>query len=83
MSQKVLCENCLEEANYIVVDEDQLTHIKGIPVRYQGKRAYCRVCKQMVFVNDVWEYNKQKCYATFAQKNPRFKDIYSKVYQNR
>ncbi len=30
MSQKVLCENCLEEANYIVVDEDQLTHIKGI-----------------------------------------------------
>ena len=83
MSQKGLCENCLEEANYIVVDEDQLTHIKGIPVRYQGKRAYCRVCKQMVFVNDVWEYNKQKCYAAFAQKNPRFKDIYSKVYQNR
>ena len=83
MSQKVLCENCLEEANYIVVDEDQLTHIKGIPVCYQGKRAYCRVCKQMVFVNDVWEYNKQKCYAAFAQKNPRFKDIYSKVYQNR
>ena len=83
MSKTALCENCLEEANYIVVDEDQITHIKGIPVRYQGKRAYCRVCKQMVFVNDVWEYNKQKCYAAFAQQNPRFKDIYSKVYQNR
>ena len=52
MSQKVLCENCLEEANYIVVNEDQLTHIKGIPVRYQGKRAYCGVCNQMVFVNE-------------------------------
>lgn len=75
MSKTALCENCLEEANYIVVDEDQITHIKGIPVRYQGKRAYCRVCKQMVFVNDVWEYNKQKCYAAFAQQNPNHKPI--------
>lgn len=75
MSKKVLCENCLEEANYIVVDEDQLTHIKGIPVRYQGKRAYCGVCGQMVFVNDVLEYNKQKCYAAFAQQNPNHKPI--------
>ena len=75
MSQKVLCENCLEEANYIVVDEDQLTHIKGIPVRYQGKRAYCRVCNQMVFVNDVLEYNKQKCYDAFSQQNPNHKPI--------
>lgn len=41
MSQKVLCENCLEETNYIVVNEDQLTHIKGIPVRYQdGLHTY-------------------------------------------
>ena len=83
MSQKVLCENCLEENNYFVVNENQLTHIKGIPVNYKGKRAYCGVCNQMVFVNDVWEYNKQQCYAAFAQQNPRFKDIYSKVYQNR
>lgn len=75
MSQKVLCENCLEETNYIVVNEDQLTHIKGIPVHYQGKRAYCRVCNQMVFVNDVLEYNKQKCYAAFAQQNPSYKRI--------
>lgn len=75
MSQKVLCENCLEEVNYIVVNEDQLTHIKGIPVHYQGKRAYCRVCNQMVFVNDVLEYNKQKCYAAFAQQNPSYKRI--------
>lgn len=75
MSQKVLCENCLEEANYIVVDEDQLTHIKGIPVRYQGKRAYCGVCNQMVFVNNVLEYNKQQCYATFALQNPRYNCI--------
>lgn len=75
MSQKVLCENCLEEANYIVVNEDQLTHIKGIPVHYQGKRAYCRICNQMVFVNDVLEYNKQKCYDAFAQQNPNHKRI--------
>ena len=75
MSQKVLCENCLEEANYIVVNEDQLTHIKGIPVRYQGKRAYCGVCNQMVFVNDVLEYNKQQCYAAFALQNPNHKPI--------
>lgn len=75
MSQKVLCENCLEEANYIVVNEDQLTHIKGIPVRYQGKRAYCGVCNQMVFVNDVLEYNKQQYYAAFALQNPRYKRI--------
>lgn len=75
MSQKVLCENCLEEANYIVVDEDQLTHIKGIPLRYQGKRAYCGVCNQMVFVNNIFEYNKQQCYATFALQNPRYKRI--------
>lgn len=75
MSQKVLCENCLEEANYIVVNEDQLTHIKGIPVRYKSKRAYCGVCNQMVFVNDVLEYNKQQCYATFALQNSRYKSI--------
>jgi hypothetical protein len=75
MSKKVLCENCLEEANYIVVNEDQLTHIKGIPVRYKGKRAYCGVCNQIVFVNDVLEYNKQQCYATFALQNPRYKSI--------
>lgn len=75
MSQKVLCENCLEEANCIVVNEDQLTHIKGIPVRYQGKRAYCGVCNQMVFVNDVLEYNKQQCYAALALQNPRYKRI--------
>lgn len=75
MSKKVLCENCLEEANYNVVDEDQITHIKGIPVHYKGKRAYCGVCGQMVFVNDVLEYNKQKCYATFAQQNPNHKPI--------
>lgn len=75
MSQKVLCENCLEENNYYVVDEDQITHIKGIPVRYQGKRAYCGVCNQMVFVNDVLEYNKQKCYAAFTQQNPNHKPI--------
>lgn len=75
MSKKVLCENCLEESNYIVVDEDQITHIKGIPVHYKGKRAYCGVCGQMVFVNDVLEYNKQKCYATFAQQNPNHKPI--------
>lgn len=75
MSQKVLCENCLEETNYIIVNEDQLTHIKGIPVHYKGKRAYCGVCNQMVFVNDVLEYNKQQCYATFAQQNPSYKRI--------
>lgn len=75
MSQKVLCENCLEETNYIVVNEDQLTHIKGIPVRYKGKRAYCGVCNQMVFINDVLEHNKQKCYVAFAQQNPRYKSI--------
>lgn len=75
MSKTALCENCLEEANYIVVDKDQLTHIKGIPVRYKGKRAYCGVCGQMVFVNDILEYNKQKCYAVFAQQNPRYNCI--------
>lgn len=75
MSQKVLCENCLEEAIYNVVDEDQITHIKGIPVHYKGKRAYCGVCGQMVFVNDVLEYNKQKYYAAFAQQNPNYKPI--------
>lgn len=75
MSQTVLCENCLEEANYNVVDEDQITHIKGIPVHYKGKRAYCGVCGQMVFVNDVLEYNKQKCYPAFAQQNPNHKPI--------
>lgn len=75
MSQKLLCENCLEEANYNVVDEDQITHIKGIPVRYKVKRAYCGVCNQMFFVNDVLEYNKQKCYATFTKQNPNHKPI--------
>lgn len=75
MSKTALCENCLEEANYIVVDEDQLTHLKVISIRYKSKRAYCGVCGQMVFVNDILEYNKQKCYAAFTQQNPRYKRI--------
>ena len=53
--QKILCEHCLEETPYNIVEEDITTKIKGIPVTYQGKRAYCEKCGNQTFVNDILE----------------------------
>ena len=75
MSKKVLCEHCLEETNYSISEEEIITKIKGITVKFQGKRSYCETCHKIVFVNDILEYNKQKCYNIFTNENPNHKPI--------
>lgn len=65
--QKILCENCLEETPYNIVQENITTKIKGITVTYQGKHAYCEKCGNPTFVNELLEYNKQECYAVFSK----------------
>ena len=57
-----LCEYCLKPTSHHIVDEDIITKIKGIPIEYKGKRAYCDQCNQHKYVEEIMEYNKKQCY---------------------
>lgn len=60
--EPTLCEYCLEPTSHHIVDEEIITKIKGIPIKYKGKRAYCDQCNQNKYVEEIMEYNKKQCY---------------------
>lgn len=57
-----LCEYCLEPTSHHIVDEEIITKVKGIPIKYKGKRAYCNQCDQNKYIEKIMEYNKKQCY---------------------
>ena len=61
-SKKIICEYCLKPTSHHIVDEEIITKVKGIPIKYQGKRAYCDQCNQNKYVEEIMEYNKKQCY---------------------
>ena len=57
-----LCEYCLKPTFHHIFDKEIITKVKGIPIKYQGKRAYCDQCNQNKYVEEIMEYNKKQCY---------------------
>jgi len=62
-----LCEYCLKPTSHHIIDEEIITKIKGIPIKYKGKHAYCDQCNQNKYVEEIMEYNKKQCYNKIFQ----------------
>lgn len=60
--KEIICEYCLKPTSHHIVDEEIITKVKGIPIEYKGKRAYCDQCNQNKYVEEIMEYNKKQCY---------------------
>jgi hypothetical protein len=51
------CEKCRDIVEYTVKEESKNKIIKGININYTGKEAYCNDCNNLVFVNNIRDFN--------------------------
>lgn len=80
MDEKIMCEYCLEPTTSYIVDMTIVTKLKDVDVKYRGKRAYCYQCDKEKHIDEIMQYNKERCYEKFWEtlknQNPeKFKDI--------
>lgn len=57
MEGKVFCEYCCRSNEYITKDEDLFGKVEGRYIFYKGKRAYCKKCGNIVYPQEVIDYN--------------------------
>lgn len=69
IDEGMMCEYCLEPTPSYIVDMTMVTKLKDTNVEYRGKRAYCYQCDQERHINEITQYNKEKCYEKFFKKD--------------
>ena len=67
--RKVLCEECRDRVEFNVVEKEIVDTLKGENYTYMGKEAYCSKCGAEVYVDDVIDFNLEKLYDAYREKN--------------
>ncbi|KMT22648.1 type II toxin-antitoxin system antitoxin SocA domain-containing protein [Clostridium cylindrosporum] len=53
------CEKCHDMTEYFIEEVDKEKCIKGKNINYKGREAYCKGCREEIFVSDIRDYNLQ------------------------
>ncbi len=65
--RKFLCEECLEDVAYKVIEKQATGTVRGKKYHYMGKFAYCDECGSEVYVGKFNDYNLEALYAEFRK----------------
>ena len=68
-SQKVFCEECRNDVNYVVEETQMVGAIKGENYEYMGKVAHCVDCQSEIYVSEVHDFNLKALYDEYRKKN--------------
>lgn len=66
---EMMCEYWLEPTSSYIVNISKVTKLKDIDVKYRGKRPFCYQCEQERHIDEITQYNKEKCYEQFFKKD--------------
>ena len=55
--EKVFCEYCCQPTEYTTNEEELIGKVNGRYIFYKGKRAYCNRCANVVYPQEVLDYN--------------------------
>ena len=69
IDEEIMCEYCLEPTNSYIVNMTMVTKLKDIDVEYRGKRAFCYQCDQEKYIDEIMQYNKERCYEKIFKKD--------------
>lgn len=65
----VFCEECRNDVEYVIVEVQMSGSIKGKEYNYAGKEARCVHCGNVLFVDEINDYNLTALYNIFRDKN--------------
>lgn len=68
-SQRVFCEECRNDVNYVVEETQMVGAIKGENYEYMGKVAHCVDCQSEIYVSEVHDFNLKALYDEYRKKN--------------
>lgn len=68
-SQRVFCEECRNDVNYVVEETQMVETIKGETYEYMGKVAHCVDCQSEIYVSEVHDFNLKALYDEYRKKN--------------
>jgi RNase P subunit RPR2 len=54
------CERCHDVLDYNIKEEKMSSKVMGKEISYIGKRAFCSICGNEVFVNELLDYNLEQ-----------------------
>ncbi|HFI0666911.1 TPA: type II toxin-antitoxin system antitoxin SocA domain-containing protein [Streptococcus suis] len=70
MAEKIIfCEHCLDDVPFHIEKRDMARILKGTVYSFLGKEAYCEVCQQPVFVEEIDNENRQSLYDAYRKVN--------------
>lgn len=55
--EKVICLNCGKFVEYMIKESNSVFNILGEDVKYKKRAAYCKCCNNMVWAEEVDNYN--------------------------
>ena len=58
--EKVICIHCRDYVNYTVTEVDDVCIFRGESIPYVRKDPLCDVCGNIVFVEEIEDYNVQE-----------------------
>lgn len=67
--EKVFCEECRNDVNYIETSVPMTGIIKAKTYHYLGKEAHCADCGALLFVPELSDFNLGALYDVFREKN--------------
>ncbi|WP_196594236.1 type II toxin-antitoxin system antitoxin SocA domain-containing protein [Pectinatus sottacetonis] len=68
MEKKVFCEECRTDVNFSVKETLKKGKIKGELYSYNGKTAYCKNCKNEIYVPSINDFNLNALYSVYRKK---------------
>ena len=69
MNQKVFCEECRNDVEYIAASVPMTGTIKGKEYSYTGTEARCADCGALVYVPEITDANLEALYRVYRKDN--------------
>lgn len=76
ISERVICASCRKKVDFIIREGDDIAHIKDSNgkvhhIPYVRKYAYCKECRNEVYVPEVDDYNAKAPVNNFYGKGQK------------